>query len=106
MENLPQHVIDFINCQNWIYAKTYPKWPHEYIVREKVDGKLFIEFAEFIRKNGYPGRFYKMEITYYDFNKYTYWTMGEPLEVTNIINRCLKENTYENRLKNGTLPED
>jgi hypothetical protein len=47
-----------------------------------------------------------METTYYDFNEYTYWTMGEPLDVTTIINRCLKENTYENRLKNGTLPED
>ena len=33
------------------------------------------------------------------------WTMGEPIEVTTIINRCRKEQTYENRLKCGTLPE-
>jgi hypothetical protein len=32
--------------------------------------------------------------------------MGEPLEETDIINRCLKENTYESRLANGTLPEE
>jgi hypothetical protein len=106
MEILSQLLISFIDTQNWTYAKTYPKWPHEYIVRENVDEKLFVELVTFIRKNGYIGRFYKMETTYFDFNEYTYWTMGEPLEVTTIINRCLKENTYENRLKNGTLPED
>jgi len=106
MEILQQNLVDFINSQNWIYAKTYPKWPHEYIVREKVDEKLFIEFVLFIRKNGYIGGFYKMNTLYLNFNEYTYWTMGEPIEVTTIINRCLKENTYENRLKNGRLPED
>jgi hypothetical protein len=73
---------------------------------EKVDGILFVELVTFIRENCYIGRFYKMETTYYDFNGCTYWTMGEPLEGTTIINRCLKENTYENRLKNGTLPEE
>lgn len=30
--------------------------------------------------------------------------MGAPVEETTIINRCLKENSYEARLKNGTLP--
>jgi len=106
MGNLPQNLIDFINTEKWIYAKTYPKWPHEYIVREKVDETLFIELVTFIRNNGYLGRFYKMETLYYDYNEHTYWTMGEPLEVTDIVNRCFKENTYESRLKNGTLPMD
>jgi len=31
--------------------------------------------------------------------------MGAPFEETIIINRCSKENTYEKRLKDGTLPE-
>jgi len=31
--------------------------------------------------------------------------MGAPVEETIIINRCKKENTYEVRLANGTLPE-
>jgi len=36
---------DFINQhqQNWIFAKTHAKtWPHEYIVRDKVDEGLSI----------------------------------------------------------------
>ena len=35
-----------------------------------------------------------------------YWTMGEPVEETVIINRCKEEESYENRLRAGTLPED
>jgi len=34
-----------------------------------------------------------------------YWTMGAPLEETTIINRCRKEDSFESRSKNGTLPE-
>jgi hypothetical protein len=33
-----------------------------------------------------------------------YWTMGAPLDQTTIINRCEQQDSYENRLKNGTLP--
>jgi len=30
--------------------------------------------------------------------------MGEPIEETTIINQCKEEGSYENRLRNGTLP--
>ena len=33
-----------------------------------------------------------------------YWTMGAPLQETIIINRCMKEDSYEYRLLKGTLP--
>jgi hypothetical protein len=55
--------------------------------------------------NGYEGDFYKMKITYYDEDGLVYWTMGAPLSETTIINRCKKENSYEHRLANVTLPE-
>ena len=45
-----------------------------------------------------------MKITYFDEDGLVYWTMGAPLEKTTGINRCTKENTYEYRLKKGTLP--
>ena len=32
------------------------------------------------------------------------WTMGAPLAETTIVNRCRSEETYEQRLANGTLP--
>ena len=31
----------FIANVTWTYAKTMHDWPHEYIVREKVDEELF-----------------------------------------------------------------
>ncbi len=98
------HIKTFTDQVKWTYAKTMPEWPHEYIVRSKVDETLFVDMVKHIRKYGYQGYFYKRPITYFDEDGMTYWTMGEPLEETIIINRCKKENTYEERLKKGTLP--
>ncbi len=80
------------------------EWPHEYIVRELVDENLFVLLVCHIRANGYEGKFYQKSITYYDDGGLVYWTMGAPLEETTIINRCRKEDSYEERLLKGTLP--
>ncbi len=48
---------------------------------------------------------YNKPITYYDHEGRVYWTMGAPIEETTIINRCLKEDSYESRQKSGTLPD-
>lgn len=82
-----------------------PKWPHEYIVREEVDENLFIDLVTHIRAYGYSGKFYKMEMLYMEEGGFVYWTMGTPLEETTIINRCKKEDSYEYRLKNNSLPD-
>ena len=103
--NLPDKSKQFINNVNWIFAKTYAKtWPHEYIVRNQVDESLFITLVQYIRANGYVGKFYKMDITYFDEDGMVYWTMGDPLETTTIINRCTKEESYEYRLAHNDLP--
>ena len=96
---------EFINRVTWTYAKTIPDWPHEYIVRDKVDEEMFIAIVRHIRKFGYVGLFYQKQFTYFEQDELVYWTMGAPIEETTIINRCKKENTYEARLRNGTLPE-
>ena len=102
----PAALRDFISITKWTFAKTYAKtWPHEYIVRERVDKNLFLQLVRHIRTNGYEGKFYQKPITYFDEAGMVYWTMGEPIEETDIINRCKKEDSYEARLKNGTLPE-
>lgn len=102
----PQDLRDFARAVTWTFAKTYAKtWPHEYIVRDRVDAALFERFVRHIREHGYEGRFYRMKITYFEEDGLTYWTMGAPLEETTVINRCPKASTYEERLKNGTLPE-
>lgn len=43
-----------------------PTWPHEYLVRQRVDNTLFERLVLFIRVNGYQGRFYNKAITYYE----------------------------------------
>jgi len=95
----------FIHGELWVYAKTMPEWPHEYLVRERVDEKLFITLVDHIRSHGYQGSYYDKPITYYDENGLVYWTMGVPIEETTIVNRCKKEDSYEYRLAQGTLPE-
>lgn len=96
----------FVNGEKWTFAKTYAKtWPHEYLVRAKVDETRFVELVKHIRANGYQGRFYSMRITYYDEDGLVYWTMGAPIEETTIINRCKKEQTYEYRLAHNDLPK-
>jgi hypothetical protein len=104
---LPPELKTFVDCASWTFAKTYAEtWPHEYIVRDKVDEGLFVDLVKHIRSHGYEGKFYKKPITYFDEDGLVYWTMGSPVEETVIINRCRKEQTYEYRLKEGTLPHD
>ncbi|MCG2768304.1 MAG: hypothetical protein ABIK79_04150 [Chloroflexota bacterium] len=102
---LPGVLQEFIDSAHWTFAKTMPLWPHEYIVRGQVDDNLFVRLARHIREHGYEGRFYRMHITYYQDRGKVYWTMGAPLNETTIINRCRREDTYEHRLLNGTLPQ-
>jgi len=104
-KNLPEDLSGFINTEKWTFAKTMPKWPHEYLVRERVDVTLFVRLAVFIRENGYEGRFYNKAITYYDHDGKVYWTMGAPIDETTIINRCRGEDSFESRQKSGTLPD-
>jgi hypothetical protein len=102
---IPQALKEFIDSCQWTFAKTMPEWPHEYIVRKRVDENLFVRLVRHIRANGYEEKFYEKTITYYDDRGIIYWTMGAPIDETTIINRCRKEDSYEHRKLKGTLPE-
>jgi hypothetical protein len=99
----PVDLRDFVDSAKWTFAKTMPEWPHEYIVRERVDEELFVTLVQHIREYGYEGKFYSKTMTYYDEDDRVYWTMGAPLDETIIVNRCKKEDSYESRLRNGLL---
>ena len=101
---LPANLRLFIDNEKWTYAKTMPQWPHEYIVRERVDGNLFEQLARHIQANGFEGAFYQETYVYYENHGMLYWTIGAPIGDGSITNRCRKENAYECRLRNGTLP--
>ncbi len=79
MNHFTPPVEAFINQVKWTYAKTMSEWPHEYIVRSKVDKNRFAEMVQHIRTHGYQAPFYKRPITYFDEDGMTYRTMGEPL---------------------------
>ena len=98
-------LFEFINKEKWTFAKTMPKWPHEYIVRERVDENFFVKLAKHIRVNGYQGNFCQKKITYYEEDGFVCWTMGAPISETIIINRCRKETSYEYRLASNNLPK-
>ena len=90
---------NFIKTQDWTFAKTYADtWPHEYIVQEKVDNKLFLALADHLVKHGYEGHFYEMRQIYFEYGSHTYWHMD------NIINRCDSKETYQVREMEGRLP--
>jgi hypothetical protein len=57
------------------------------------------------KRIGYESPFYDKNYRYFEEDGYVYWTIGASIEETTIINRCTKENTYEYRLKMGTLPK-
>ena len=102
---LPNILREFIDSTQWTFAKTMPEWPHEYVVRERVDDNLFVRLVRHIREHGYEGKFYRKSITYFDDLGMIYWTMGAPLDETIIVNRCNKNDSYEYRLLKGKRPE-
>jgi hypothetical protein len=96
---LPAELERFISTSAWTFAKTYAStWPHDYIVRERVDVELFLALARHINPRGYEGRFYETKQVYFDYGEHTYW------RVENIINRCPRSETYERREKENRLP--
>ena len=104
LKPFPDDLREFISSTPWRFAKTMPEWPHEYIVRGRVDDGLFVRMVVHIRQYGVEQRFYNRVLKYFGKDGFLYWTMGNPIEETTIINRCKEEDSYENRLKKGTLP--
>ncbi len=105
MSDFPTPLLKFIVGSSWVFAKTYAKtWPHEYIVRDQADEGLFTGLVDFIRKHGDLERFYDSKFIYFHGPDHVYWTMGEPIEETTIINRCDEDQTYEHRLLSNELP--
>jgi len=76
--------LKLIQQNKWVFAKTIPKIPHYYIVRDNLSSynkKLFDKFKVFIDKNGYTKKFYSKEYWYININGYKYWI------IENILNR-------------------
>ncbi len=92
MNEIPQKFIEFVKNVSWRYAKTYAKKaPHEYVVKTYLDEeeqKLFEELAIYIRENGYTKYFFSKAFIYLDIGNYSFWTYGDPIPDTIILNRA------------------
>ena len=102
---LPAGVRHFVDSATWTFAKTYATtWPHEYIVSKPENAEMLLALARHIFEHGVNGRFYSQVRKYHHEDGKVYWSMDDTPESTTLINRCNDEQTYEARLKNGTLP--
>jgi hypothetical protein len=111
----PKDIRAFLDREVWVSAKTYAKtWPHEYLVRERVDEALFVKTIKHIRKRGRIRMFYARPVIYFDEDGLTYWTMTGPhrghkdwvpISAEGVINRCSLDQTFEARRKRGDLPK-
>ena len=87
-------ILNFIEKHEWRFAKSMPFIPHWYIVRKNCDDQEFVDFVKYIEKYGIDKPFgKKMVFRYLDIDKYSYWSMKNPIEITEnmplIINRAL-----------------
>lgn len=89
-DEIADSIHDFIDKQTWRNAVTYKSLPHEYIVRDNIVGadSEFVNTVIYIRENGMPMNFFSKQYIYLRYKNYVYWTMGDTLENTIIINRC------------------
>jgi len=82
----------FTHSRKWTFAKTFAKTaPHWYTVRNYEPGlqKEFETAVKLGRVYGYDKKWGKTVYKYFDFEGFTYWTMGSPVSETTIINRIL-----------------
>lgn len=80
----------FIERQSFTKAKTAVRNPHEYIVRHKsVNGsdEEFVAVVEFIRENGFHLSFWQKDYIVFPLDGHFYWTQGNPIPETTILNR-------------------
>jgi SAM-dependent methyltransferase len=80
---------ELFRSEIWTWAKTMPGIPHEYIVRGKCrmsdeQFAVVVRMQRELGKHEVWGRYY---FPYLYVDGYKYWTMGDPVEETIILNR-------------------
>ena len=73
--------------QKWTFAKSMPDSPHSYVVRGKtVTDEEFQRAVRVIRTFGEPAKFWSRTHIYLTVGAKRFWTMGDPMATTKIIN--------------------
>lgn len=105
---------DFIARQKWVFAKTMPQHPHEYVVKKNLsffNQRLFEQITSYIRLYGRDERYLGTHPVrqYLYLGEWKYWTMGAPVLQTTILNRAKTEAHPYDKMQYETLftgPDD
>lgn len=107
-------ILDFIQNNEWVFAKTMPEAPHEYVVKNKLSPFYKTQFerlTKYIRIFGRNERYLGTHPVrqYLYIAGYKYWTMGAPIQSTIIMNRAQVDPNPYDLMQYETLftsPED
>ncbi len=80
-----------LETQPFRYAKTYPDIPHWYTLRKHWELEEFHRSVIILRELAEEEVFYYKKYLVFGANGEKYWTMGAPVEQTELINRTTKE---------------
>lgn len=88
-----QGFAEYVAKSRWKFAKTMAHIPHEYTVREWAPwyAHEFDAAVEFIRREGYPAKFFRRTYIYYDLNEHQYWWACNKEGVPILINRAVRK---------------
>ena len=90
----------YVKQVRWQYAKTYVTAPHEYTCldwNENLHAQM-VDFAYFIKINGYTEIFGKKAFRVFKIGEMKYWTMDFPLENTDLINRTYVDDSLKEQI--------
>jgi hypothetical protein len=83
---------EWLSQFDFTFSKTYARKgaPHEYLSVDdlpEANRQTWYEFVVYVRVNGRTMEFWGSDYTVCDVGDYTYWTMGNSLSVTSVLNR-------------------
>lgn len=85
-------ILEKLEKASYRYAYTMPQWPHHYTLRKTWEkDEDFVEAVNYIREHGVPEMFGRHRRIYLYHKGYKYWTMGNPIDQTILINRAKAE---------------
>lgn len=82
-----EKVLKAIENLDFVFAKSMPKIPHCYTVKDDKNKNDYETLFYYILNNGYVEKFYGKEYKYCDIGEYKYWIMSDDVKISKIINR-------------------
>lgn len=89
MDDVKEKVESLLKSATYKVASTMPDIPHSYTLKHLWSNiKDFNLVVQYIRDYGVEESFGRKKFMYYYLDGYKYWTMGNTLEITKLINKA------------------